>query len=459
MRGTSKARLRAALVTVMLSGTGVVAVAVPQAGADTPPGTYAYVTDASAEKVRVVNTATNAVTADLGAKAAVAVTVAQDGRHAYTVTGPTGFLQVIDTVAGAVTATLNLGGDPEAVAVSPDGTRVYAANAATNTVQVINTATSAVSNIGVGPGPQGLAVAPDGARVYAANADGTVSVINTATSAVSSIPIGTNPGGIAITAAGTFVYAANSGSNDLSVIDTATGTVIASIPVGGGPKAVATSPDGARVYATNYNSSTVSVIDTATNTVADTVIVGGHPRGLAVTPDGSRVHVANAADNSLSVINTATDAVVATVPGNGEPTSVAIGTVPVTNADLSVALTGTPHGLLPHTVTFAATLTNHGPAAVSTATVRLSYPTGFVSPSAPGCTVNPTARTVTCAVGPLAAGASTTKPITLTIGLLTLGLYLNVTATRTASTPADPNAANDSSTDTCQAITTLLVSC
>jgi YVTN family beta-propeller protein len=49
---------------------------------------------------------------------------------------------------------------------------------------------------------------------------------------------------------------------------------------------VAVTPDGSRVYVANRNSGTVSVIDTATNTVVGSPIpVGGLPMGVAVIPD------------------------------------------------------------------------------------------------------------------------------------------------------------------------------
>ena len=79
----------------------------------------------------------------------------------------------------------------------------------------------------------------------------------------------------------------------MSVIDTATNTVIATIPVGDTPCGVAVSPDGTRAYVTNLVDDTVSVIDTATNTVTATIPVGDGPDGVAVSPDGTRVYVTN----------------------------------------------------------------------------------------------------------------------------------------------------------------------
>jgi len=65
---------------------------------------------------------------------------------------------------------------------------------------------------------------------------------------------------------------------------------------------------------TNQLSNTVSVIATATNTVVATVPVPGSPRGVAITPDGAFAYVVNAhSTSSVSVIATATNTVVATV--------------------------------------------------------------------------------------------------------------------------------------------------
>ena len=126
---------------------------------------------------------------------------------------------------------------------------------------------------------------------------------------------------MAVTPDGSKVYVANEGANTVSVISTATNTVIGSpIPVGNGPFGVAVTPDGSKVYVTNEADNTVSVISTATNTVIGSPIpVGMSPFGVAVTPDGSKVYVANDRDNTVSVISTATNTVIGSpIPvGNG----------------------------------------------------------------------------------------------------------------------------------------------
>jgi YVTN family beta-propeller protein len=83
---------------------------------------------------------------------------------------------------------------------------------------------------------------------------------------------------------------------------------------------VAVTPDGSKVYVANFLDTTVSVIDTATNTVVGSPItVGAAPVGVAVTPDGSKVYVANVASDTVSVIDTASNTVTATIPVGNRP--------------------------------------------------------------------------------------------------------------------------------------------
>ncbi len=157
--------------------------------------------------------------------------------------------------------------------------------------------------------------------------DGTVSVIDTATNTVvATVPVGVSPIGVAVNPAGTFAYVANTTSNNVSVIDTGSNTVVATVPAGSAPYGVAVNPAGTFAYVTNTdtNVNTVSVINTATNTLVATVPVGSGPTGVAVT--GAFAYVANTFSYTVSVINTSTNTVVATVPVGSDPKGVAINT-------------------------------------------------------------------------------------------------------------------------------------
>src|SRR5262245_41802756 len=125
-----------------------------------------------------------------------------------------------------------------------------------------------------------------------------------------------------------FAYISNSGSNSVSVIDSAkvgvpgavavTNVTVDSSMAFNIPWVGAVNATSPRTYVTNYGDSSVSVIDTATNRVVAKVQVGYLPIGIAVNAAGTRAYTANSGDGTVSVIDTATLSVVATIPGVGD---------------------------------------------------------------------------------------------------------------------------------------------
>jgi YVTN family beta-propeller protein len=101
---------------------------------------------------------------------------------------------------------------------------------------------------------------------------------------------------------------------------------------------MALSPSGDRVYVTNANSDTVSVISTATDTVVNTLhvgevgpgrepVLGSSPNAVTVSPNGRTLYVANAAQNAIAVVDVeavARDAVRGLIPTGWYPTAVAL---------------------------------------------------------------------------------------------------------------------------------------
>ncbi|MDV6278311.1 YncE family protein [Rhodococcus erythropolis] len=76
------------------------------------------------------------------------------------------------------------------------------------------------------------------------------------------------------------------------------------VPVGANPFGVAITPNGTRAYVANGGGNSVSVIDTATNTmIGNPIPIGTNPRGIAITPNGTRAYVTNGGDNTMSVIS------------------------------------------------------------------------------------------------------------------------------------------------------------
>jgi YVTN family beta-propeller protein len=152
--------------------------------------------------------------------------------------------------------------------------------------------------------------------------DGTISVIDTATNTVvASIAATTFPTLMHVTPDGKRLYITDEFLNTVVAIDTATNAVVATISIGGEEVfGLAPTKDNKKIYVGTFGSNTVSIIDRATNNVVPPLItVGTNPVGMEFTPDGKFLYVANFGDNTVSVISTATNGVVATIPVGGGP--------------------------------------------------------------------------------------------------------------------------------------------
>ncbi|MFB9311868.1 DUF11 domain-containing protein [Nocardioides plantarum] len=176
-----------------------------------------------------------------------------------------------------------------------------------------------------------------------------------------------------------------------------------------------------------------------------------------VTCTRSDVLAAGAAYPSISLTVLVTDTAPATVantatvagggdsPDDNNSTVDSVPTVAIT--DLS--LTKTPSATsvaVGGDVTYTLTVTNHGPSRSTGSTVVDTLPAGMTFVSADsGCVSSPSASTVTCAVGPLAQGASTSVLVTTRPDVGTAGRTLTNTATVLAD-QTDPTPGNDSAT-------------
>jgi YVTN family beta-propeller protein len=285
---------------------------------------FAYIPNHGDNTFSVVDVGTGTVvtTVPLGTAYLVGSAVTPDGTRVYVTDGLQNVVKVINTATLAVSATINVGWSPHGLAVSPDGNQVYVANYTDGNISVIQASSNTVvGTIAVGAGPFAVAFSPDGTKAYVQNIDArTVSVINTATSTVTAtVPVGANPRGIAVSPDGARAYVPNFDDNTVSVIDTASNAVVATVGVGGSPHSVAVTPDSSRVFVPNSASDTVSVISAVSNTVVNTITVGDGPRFVAATPDGGRVLVVNNFANSISFIKTSNETVIDTVPVGPDP--------------------------------------------------------------------------------------------------------------------------------------------
>jgi YVTN family beta-propeller protein len=162
---------------------------------------------------------------------------------------------------------------------------------------------------------EGIAIHGD-ELYFADTGTDTVSVIDTATlnpndynPAETDIHVGFNPQELAVSPDGSQLWVADTGPqaggnalSDVKVIDTATDQVTATLRSAGTPLNVTFSPNGDEAYVLTDQG--LFVYSTATEKVIAAVGGVGDPHGIAVSPDGSTVYVTDTTDNTLKVIST-----------------------------------------------------------------------------------------------------------------------------------------------------------
>ena len=319
---------------VDLTGTGVPCPAVEalRAGGATVDSecipSVAYVTRGGTSDVAVVDPEGRLVTATIpigGPPQAVAFSV--DGATAFVGDVGSDAVTVIDVVSGAVTTTIPVFGPVRDLAVAPSGGELYVAVETSNLVRIVDVASNTVvDQVSVGSLPYALSFTPDGTRALVVNiGSDDVSVIDVASRTVAAtIPVGDTPLGVAVLPDGTRAYVTVQNTQSVEVIDIASASVVASIPVPATPRPIAAAPSGAAIYVGNSNVTGVTwVIDPATNTIQNTIDLGaGPPWSIAFAPGGSEAWIATFEDGAISVIDVATETVVGTIAVGDSPISI-----------------------------------------------------------------------------------------------------------------------------------------
>jgi len=175
-----------------------------------------------------------------------------------------------------------------------------------------------------------LALSPDGGRLYVASSKpqshqlrghGSISIIDTATfTLIEVIAMQSAPDDVSVSPDGSTLYATHYHKNAISAIALES-LCRRMIRLDDAPIDVVASPDGAHVYVTNLHS--VALIDTATYG-AESVPTGKLPRHVDISSDGKRAYVTDFRLNCVSVLDPLDKTVIATVDLGRNPEALAL---------------------------------------------------------------------------------------------------------------------------------------
>jgi YVTN family beta-propeller protein len=172
-----------------------------------------------------------------------------------------------------------------------------------------------------------------------------LSIIDTRTdSVVATIPVGTRPRGVKVSPDGKVVFVALSGSprcpptmpdeeceklkadkskDGIAEVDAAARKVNRVLPGGSDPETFDISKDGATLIASNEDAGQASLVDVASGKIRATVPVGKEPEGVRVSPDGKEVWVTGETDHNVTILDTQTGKKLGEIEVGKRPRSIA----------------------------------------------------------------------------------------------------------------------------------------
>ncbi|HOC68751.1 MAG: Cytochrome D1 heme domain protein [Candidatus Hydrogenedentes bacterium ADurb.Bin101] len=219
-------------------------------------------------------------------------------------------LSFVDPVSLTPIAKITTGPNPHEIVLSADRRFAYLSNYAPpgNTISVIDLVNRKhVRQISTGEFGRihGAAIAPDGRHAYfTAGQSGYVVEVDTATcKVIRALPThGKISHMVVVSPDGKRLYTANIVTENVSVIDRASGDLIAQVPCGKGAEGMCFTPDGRHLWVGNQEAGSITIIDVNTHTALETFSCPGMPVRIRFTPDGRRALVASWTDPGELVV-------------------------------------------------------------------------------------------------------------------------------------------------------------
>lgn len=215
-----------------------------------------------------------------------------DGNTVYVSAEEDGELVLYD-MKGKKQKAVKVGKEPEGVKASPDGKTVWVTSEVANMVHVYDTASGKIThNVQAGKRPRRFALSPDGKELWVTNELGSnAAILSTADykilATVDFKPQGMRkedvmPVGITGTKDGKTVFVSLGKANHVAEVDAATREVKRYMLVGKRAWNVTLSKDESRLYVVNGLSDDVTVIDLASGKAVKSIPVGRVPYGLLI---------------------------------------------------------------------------------------------------------------------------------------------------------------------------------
>ena len=218
--------------------------------------------------------------------------VSHDGKRLFIANEDSARVTVLDTSGGAILGTIPVGHEPEGVRMSPNGKWVLVTSETDSTVSIIDSSSREVlKTVHVGLRPRDLAFTPDSKMAYVSGeGDASLSRVPIPSAEpvtrVLQLSQTARPMGVVFDSARKRIYVSTGRGGAVAVVqeEGSGGRLLKEIPVGARPWGIALSRDGRQLYTANGPSNDVTIVDTSSLSVVKKVPVGKGPWSVVVGP-------------------------------------------------------------------------------------------------------------------------------------------------------------------------------
>ncbi|MFI5310063.1 MAG: cytochrome D1 domain-containing protein [Gemmatimonadales bacterium] len=259
----------------------------------------------------------------LGLAAVVTIDAGAQGPALVVLNKSDATASLISIASGRTVATLPVGDAPHEVAVSPDGRWAVAANygagAGGNSLTVIDLKAQKVErtiDLGDYKRPHGIEFLPGGKRVLVTSEQSQNLIVVDVASGKVERAIKTGVAGthlFVLSKDGRRAWVSNIGAGSNSLVDLDKGEVLKTVPTGKAPEAIDVSPDGREVWVGDGQLDRVVVLDARTLDTLAALPAGGRPNRVKFTNDGRWVFESNIRSGTLNVYDARSRKLVETV--------------------------------------------------------------------------------------------------------------------------------------------------
>ncbi len=238
--------------------------------------------------------------------------------------GTRGNITLVNAANESVVGNLSLRFDPSSILYAPSNGMLYLGNSSGADLREINPATGKAVRSDVLPSlPEVLAYDPTSHDLLVTET-GNVSVVSTATnSVVATFPVSRTVSGLTVDPRDNAVFVSDYTTNSVSVYNATTDAAVATALLGTSPYNIAFDSANGNFYIGDLESSQLVVVSGKTNRVVGTVALGATPYGIAYDPQTADLYVDDYYAGNVSVVNGASNTVVGYLPAGVEPWGIA----------------------------------------------------------------------------------------------------------------------------------------